>query len=203
MDSESFVTMMNLDLIDKPEPVLSWPEVTEAQVAARHVEVPDAVWGVMRRVVVSLADSGIFVSPRRLRAAGGVVRASAWLDERSEATPTDLLVLKDMLWVLPEQAGPVAMVIDRELKTSISPAALLLRDLRKMRKQVVEGLPERERLALAEELGSKVLRARTEVDTLERREVTSATKACQRMIAEIESLMLHRLFRSDPAAAAG
>lgn len=201
MDAGSFMQMMRMELTDKPEPVLSWAEVLEAQVAARRVAVPDRVLSLVHQIKIHLSDMGIFVSPRRLVAARRVVQASAWLDERDEAIPTDLLCLQDIMWVTPDQAGPVASAVNRFLKTSISPAALLLRDLRKLKQQVVEGLPEPERLALAEELGEKLNRARTTLDTLERRETSGATKACSRMLEEIDDLVLRRLFRSDPAAA--
>jgi MoxR-like ATPase len=201
MDAGSFMQMMRVDLVDKPDAVLSWSEVLEAQVAARRVVIPDEVLGLMHQIRLHLTDTGIYSSPRRMVAAGRVVQASAWLDERDEAIPTDLLCLGDIMWVTPDQAGPVAQTVNRFLKTSISPAALLLRDLRKMRGEIVDGLPERERLALAEEMGEKLRRARTTLETLERRERTGATKACGRLLDELDDLVLRRLFRSDPSAA--
>jgi hypothetical protein len=130
-----------------------------------------------------------------------VVRASAWLDGRAGATSTDLLVLKDILWLFPDQVVTVRQLVDKELEKSISPTVLLLRELRRLRGQVTLGLPKHERLALAEELGEKLREAKIELDALERRGRSTTTAQCRRVIEETEELILVRLFQSNPEEA--
>lgn len=196
LDASSFARMMRSELADKPEPVLSWSEVTEAQVAARRIEVPDAVLDVAFRIRRHLADLGMFASPRRFKAAFGVVQASAWLDARDEATPTDLMCLKDMLWVLPDQAVMVAQAVDHELERTVSPVVLLEREVRRLRAQIQSGLPDASRLALAEELGLKLQRATEELVTIERHKSGPATLRCRRLIEDTNRDVL-TLFRSS------
>jgi MoxR-like ATPase len=200
LDAGDFVAMLRTELEDKPAPVLSWSEITEAQVAARRVEVPDVVgqtvYGIRRRLI----DVGIFPSPRRFHAAMGVVRAAAWLDGRDVAESTDLLVLKDILWLFPEQAVTVAQLVDRELRNSLSPTVLLLKELRRLKGQIVDGLPDARRLDLAEELGVKLSRMSIEMDVLARVGSSSTLAQCRRVFDEVNELILVRLLHSDPAA---
>ncbi len=201
LDAQDFIRMLSGELEDKPEPVLSWSEVIEAQVAARSVVVPDAVLGTVYKLRRRLEDTEIRPSPRRFHAAMGVVRASAWLDGRDEATATDLLVLKDILWLFPNQALTVAQLVDRELRNAISPAVLLLREVRKLRSEITDGLDRAQRLALAEEMGSKLAQVSTELGVLERHERSNTTAACRRVLEEAQELVLTRLLGSDPTAA--
>jgi MoxR-like ATPase len=201
MDAGDFVRMLQTPIMEIPVPVLTWSEVTLAQLAAARVVVPDAVaqtvYGIRRRLV----EVGIRPSPRRFRAAMGVVRASAWLDGRETAESTDLLVLKDILWLFPDQALTVAQLVNRELRNCLSPSVLLLREFQRLKGQVAEGLPMAQRHALAEELGTKLTRMATELDVLERRGRTNTTAQCRRVLGEINDLILLRLLDTDPAAA--
>jgi MoxR-like ATPase len=201
MDAGDFKRMLTSAPSEKPEPVLSWADVTEAQVTARAVVLPEPVLGVVYRISRKMKDVGIHPSPRRYRMAMDVVRASAWLDGRAGATSTDLLVLKDILWLFPDQVVTVRQLVDKELEKSISPTVLLLRELRRLRGQVTLGLPKHERLALAEELGEKLREAKIELDALERRGRSTTTAQCRRVIEETEELILVRLFQSNPEEA--
>lgn len=201
MDAGDFVQMLQTSMEECPAPVLTWAEVSRAQLEAQRVVVPDAVaqtvYGIRRR----LAEVNIHPSPRRFRAGMGVVRASAWLDGREVAEPTDLLVMKDILWLFPDQALTVTQLVNRELRNSLSPSVLLLRELRRLKGQIVDGLPAPQRHALAEELGVKLARMATELDVLERRGRTSTTTQCRRVLDEANDLILLRLLDTDPAAA--
>lgn len=196
LDGPGFIRVMRSELDDKPEPVLSWAEVLEAQVAVRRVNVPDEALEVALRIGRHLRDLGMYASPRRFKAAYRIIQASAWLDGRDEAAPTDLLCLKDMLWVLPDQVSTVANIVDQELERSISPVVLLERDVRKLRATINPALPDTERLALAEELGRKLQRATEELRVLERRRTdTTATLRCRRLIEATNEDIL-TLFRT-------
>jgi MoxR-like ATPase len=202
MDAGDFVRMLQSELAEAPEPMLTWADVEEAQAEARKVVVPDAVFGVVHRIRARLIEVSVHVSPRRFKAAMTVVRASAWLDGREEATPTDLLALKDILWLFPDQVTTVGQLVERELRNSVSPVALLLREVRKLKSQVnAAGLDESGRHALAEEIGSKLTSARVELEALERRETSSTSAMCRRLLAETDTLVLTELFRSHPEAA--
>lgn len=202
LDAGDFVRMLQSEFVESPEPVLAWADVEQAQAQARKVTVPEEVLGIVHRIRGRLSDVGVHVSLRRFKAAMTVVRASAWLDGRGEATPTDLLALKDILWLFPDQATTVAQLVDRELRNSVSPVALLLRDIRKLKSQVnATGLDESARHALAEEIGSKLSAARVELDALERRGTSSTSSTCRRLLAETDTLVLTELFRSNPEGA--
>jgi MoxR-like ATPase len=194
LDKAGFVQMLGLVRVDKPEPVLSWAEVLEAQHEAARIPVPESVlehaWGIHKE----LGRKHIVVSPRRMVEAMGVVRASAWLDGRSQVEATDLAVLSDILWPFPEQVPEVRNTVEAALEHSMSPAVKLLRDVRRIRAQIVPGLPDAERMALAQELGGKVDRATTELDVLERRRRTETTRQVRKLLALIRNDIAATLF---------
>lgn len=203
MDAGAFVRMLQVEMVENPTPLLVWSEVESAQAEAAKVVIPEKVLGTVQRIDRRIGELRIQVSPRRYRAAMGVVRAAAWLDGRDEATATDLLVLKDILWLFPDQAVSVGQLVDVELRDAISPVALLLRDVRRLRVQVDQAVDvdvAKQRLALAEELGPKLAAARTELEVLERRSRSSTTDAVRRLLDDTDRLVLKRLFRSDPEA---
>lgn len=200
LDETDFVTMLGLELPDRPAPVLSWAQVRQAQVEAAAVEVSERVRSSMFAIHKELGRVGIVPSPRRMRAAVGVVRASAWLDGRAEAEATDLMVLSDILWIHRDQIVTVRQLVERELQHAVSPAVLLDREIRKVRAQIVDGLPTEERMGLAEELGTKLASAERELAVLERASSSAATARCRRTLNATKQDVLSRLFGTDAEA---
>jgi MoxR-like ATPase len=198
-EAKSFAAMLRLDLDDKPEPVLSWVEVLQAQAEAAAVELPEMVTKVVWELRRELAKKKVHPSDRRFVEGMGVVRAAAWLDGRQEATPGDLTCLSDVLWQFPEEVTLVRQVVNRVLDSHIDPATRLLHDVRAIKAQVRDGLPERERLELAEELGGKVRAARRELETLERAGKTFGTERVRGLLADLADEILEKLFDGDVA----
>jgi hypothetical protein len=75
------------------------------------VVIPDDVLMKIWDIKQQLRALGIVPSDRRWAWSAGVVKACAWLDERSVATADDLVALRHTLWLMPEQIESVNNII--------------------------------------------------------------------------------------------
>lgn len=167
-DPAMFTSMLLADRADKPAPVLSWVEVTQAQVEAARVVLPEKVAVAVFEIRRGLAAENIEPSDRRFVEAMRVARAAAWLAGRNQVTVGDLAVLSDVLWQFPDEVGTVQTVVSTVLDAHVDASVRLLRDVHAIRGQIQVGLGDEDRRRLAEELGGKVRRARTELRALTR-----------------------------------
>lgn len=196
-DPDAFVRMLRATPTDKPEPILSWAEVREAQVEAAGVELPEDVAKVAYELRRELATKKVTPSDRRFVHAMGVARAAAWLDGRDTAETSDLSCLADILWQFPDQVTVVRQVTNRILDAHIDPAVRLLHDLRAIRSQIRDDLTGRARSTLAEELGGKFRAVMREIETLERPGLTFSTTRARSLAEEVGDEIVTRLFGGD------
>lgn len=194
---DAFTKMLLSPMADKPEAVLTWDEVRQAQGEAAAVVVPAGVVAVAFELRRELARQSIAPSDRRFVEAMGVVRASAWLDGRSEATTSDLACLADILWQFPDQVPLVRQKVRLTLESHIDPTTALRLDVESIRAQIRPDLPDRERRLLAEDLGGKIRRARTEMTTLSR--AGCDTERVGGLLREVAAQVLEVLFDGDQA----
>jgi MoxR-like ATPase len=154
-DTGGFVAMLQLDPDPKPEKLLSWADVLQAQQEAARLPIRPAVFDATARIRAELADRGLFPTDRRFRKAMDVVRAQAWLDGSPAAEPEHLACLSDILWDRPEQIATVATAVDEVVEPMIRELDALLRDLEQLKSQVNPHLPDPERKVLANEMFDK------------------------------------------------
>lgn len=191
---DAFVRMLQATPADKPEPVLSWAEVRQAQTEAAAVTVGEDVAKVVYELRRELAGKKVTPSDRRFVHAMGVVRAAAWLEGRDTAEIFDLSCLTDILWQFPEQITVVRQVTNRVLDSHIDPAVRLLNDLRALRSQIRDDLAGRARTDLAEELGGKHRALLREIETFEREALTFSTQRARSLAEEVGDEIVTRLF---------
>lgn len=177
-----FIEMLELDVPDHPEAILTWGDVLKAQAEARAVTLPFKVLKAVAEIRKVLADKDIEPSDRRFRQAMGVVRAAAWRDGSVEAEPAHLLCLADICWDHPDQIPEVMAAVTEVLEPLISEADRLLRKVLAIRGQIRPSLEEIERMRLANELHDKVKKANRELGVL-RRGVRGA-----RQVAKLEEV---------------
>lgn len=96
---------------DKPDPILTWEQVLEAQRQVRDVQVtPDTV-DAMIEIVGLLDRAGMRPTNRRFRWCFDIVRAFAWRAGADKTDPTHLEPLVDALWEDPEQRRDVEKIV--------------------------------------------------------------------------------------------
>lgn len=100
------------------EPVMA-TTLTLAELDTAHEQVKQMrftrpAYDAMHEIVKDLRDKeGINAGPRRLKQSVQAVQACAYLNQASEVEPEHLEVLKDILWIAPEQAEKAAKVVAR------------------------------------------------------------------------------------------
>lgn len=86
-------------------------ELKQMQAEVRQVSISDTINEIMDNIVLSLREKNIPVSDRTYFNYSSVLQAEAWLHGRSAVSREDLRVLKNYLWVRPEEIPLVVQVI--------------------------------------------------------------------------------------------
>lgn len=116
-EDENFIAMLATSALPVPNPTtVTLPEIEEADEIIRTITIPRDVLAAIAKLRRDLdEDKSIVPSDRRWDQGKRIVRASAWLNGRTEATTEDLAVLRFMMWDLPQEKD----VVER-MTTSVS-----------------------------------------------------------------------------------
>jgi MoxR-like ATPase len=114
-------TMLTLDALSK------------AQAEARRLKVPDSIYRVLADLRRELGRAQLVSSDRRYRQAIDLLRAHAYLKERSEVTEEDVFFLEHALWHAPNEQPEVRATIHRLLRGYVDEAKALLYQTRELR----------------------------------------------------------------------
>jgi MoxR-like ATPase len=108
----NFLAMMRGEhLTVTPPTPLTKAELLQAIAECEKVTIPDDVLMKVWDIKQQLRAAGIVPSDRRWAWSAGIVKAAAWLDDRSVAMADDLVVLRHTMWLLPEQIDTVNNII--------------------------------------------------------------------------------------------
>ena len=112
------------------KPVMAKPEVDSALKIKKHeldewriqiyaVQLPDAVLAVFdeikQRLALNLDELDIYVSDRRWQRVAYLVKAAAFLDQRSQVALNDLFILQHCLWTQPEEIELIAQIVEESI----------------------------------------------------------------------------------------
>lgn len=113
-EDANFFSMLKSDTlyIAEPDP-LSLMELTQLQMLADMVDVPDDVLNTLVQIRSELRVEGIRPSDRRFRQSLSIIKAKAALDGRSSAQVQDLAILKHGLWETIEQKDKVVDIVNQ------------------------------------------------------------------------------------------
>ncbi len=92
-------------------PQLSLSDLETCQREAGDVAVPDVVIDGLIKIKQATEEAGFRSSDRRWRQLIGLVKASAYLDGRDEATLEDSEILADSIWTDPKDRSAVAAIV--------------------------------------------------------------------------------------------
>lgn len=127
--------VLDLELDDNPNLILSWAQVLEAQQHVRDVVFTDECKDALHAIALKLAQAGISATPRRLRQIQSISKAAAFLDGE---TKTDLPHLEPLVHCLWNEDGQMTTV-EKVVLDVTSPAS---EDLLKV-SDAVAGLADR------------------------------------------------------------
>lgn len=161
--------MLLLEHDPTPPPMLTWAEVTAAQMEAAAIPVTDEAVDAIIDIREKLAEIGVEPSDRRLRESLAITRAQAWLAGDDKVQPIHCEPLVHMFWEQPDQAREV----ERSLLSVVSPGHKAVLDLSDgiaaLAEAVASTITEPEgdtRIRQGNELIDKMKKARQEVDAM-------------------------------------
>lgn len=93
-------------------PTMSLSELEHLQEHSEMVALPDDVLQTLATIRRKLRDEGIQASDRRFKQSLSLLRAKAMLEQRMDVKITDLVLLKNALWVSPDQKETVRQVVE-------------------------------------------------------------------------------------------
>lgn len=109
-ESQSFISLLKgSNSVQVPTITLS--ELQLAQLEVDQIQIPDNVIETLAELRQALKDEGIRPSDRRFVQSLSLLRAKAYLEGRNTVILRDLEILKNCLWVKPEQKDIVAEIV--------------------------------------------------------------------------------------------
>lgn len=112
-EDSDFFTMLKSDTqyIEPPTPI-TLDELSNLQMLADMVDIPDEILNTLIKIRSELKTEGIRPSDRRFRQALSLLKAKAALDSRSVVKISDLEILRNSLWEIPNQKVKVMDIVD-------------------------------------------------------------------------------------------
>lgn len=105
-------------------PQMSLEELAQEQFFVDMVNIPDAVFGALVEIRKELRDEGIQPSDRRFKQSLKLIQATAYMNGRSDATVSDLIILKQSLWVSPDDQQKTEDIINQNALDRITQTLL-------------------------------------------------------------------------------
>lgn len=99
--------------VHSPSATISLSELEAMQEDVRRICVPDSVNELMDDVLCELRSKGIHISDRKYFNYAPIAQAKAWLEGRDSVEPTDLTVLCNYLWTVPEERTIIRSTLER------------------------------------------------------------------------------------------
>jgi MoxR-like ATPase len=121
-------------MLQAPDPVppTAGLDLEQEQAACARVVVPSSVVECLRRIANAVRAAGYVASDRRYKRAVKLIKASAYLDGRTEAEPEDLEILEHVLWREPKERAGIARIIQEHASPSGAVATERLDEAREL-----------------------------------------------------------------------
>ena len=110
-----FLKMLTSGIEDAGEGAITHAELDKCRAEAADVKMPSNILKTISRIRKELGKKGITPSDRRYKQSVALLKARAYLDERSEVTEDDLRLLENILWREPGEKAEIQSVIHQSL----------------------------------------------------------------------------------------
>lgn len=206
MESSNWVAMLSGTITDAVNTV-EWVDLKQViDLDVPTVKVPTDVLQMLVVLKEAMRNKEITVSDRRWKQSIGLLRASAFLAGRTEATVDDIQVLRHSLWETPEQIS----VVERLTLAVSNPTAEKALSQLELAEEIAQevrdskGLAHTTRAALATQLNGRLLVIKRELESIRNKAVadgastTKVQEVTERVIS-IEQSVAFDLLEIDPA----
>lgn len=109
-DNRAFIALLkgenNVEI-----PTMTLSELEDYQKKVEKIKIPDKVVNTLGEIRQALFDEGIRPSDRRFYQSLSLLKAKAFIENRTEVVLRDLYILKNTLWVKPEQRYIVSDIV--------------------------------------------------------------------------------------------
>lgn len=96
--ASEFIAMLNLELPDDTEKIVTLDDIAQAQTEIEKITIPEEVFLALLKLKADLLDENIFVTDRRWREAIRAIKCETWYNGRNITIKDDTRPLKHMLW---------------------------------------------------------------------------------------------------------
>jgi MoxR-like ATPase len=110
-----FLKMLNIGNEPTEEGVITREELDTCRAEAAAVKLPSSILKTISRIRRELGKKGITPSDRRYKQSVSLLKARAYLEERSEVSEDDLRFLENILWREPGEKAEIQSVIHQAL----------------------------------------------------------------------------------------
>lgn len=110
-ENQNFMNMLKGNGKDIEIPSISLNELYEYQFIVDMVNIPEDVYHVLAEIRRSLQDEGIRPSDRRFKQSLSLLKAKAFLENRSEVVVNDIMILTNSLWETIDQKELVVQIV--------------------------------------------------------------------------------------------
>lgn len=124
-DDTSFMSMLK-PAVKTAGTTITLPELQKMQAEVAAVTIPDDIFQTLSSIRNILGKENIIASDRRFKQSLDLIRASAYLNGRTEATIEDLSILQHVLWTQPAEQKTVRKTVINLINPTISKAQELL-----------------------------------------------------------------------------
>lgn len=205
----NFIHMLKNQVAGTPTKILTLAEVRAAQVEVAQVDIPNDVFEAVNTLRMNLRKEGVEPTDRRFAECLKVIRATAWLNDRSVADIDDMRLLKHVLWTSMEEQTVVEKAV-LELANPLDKEAMeLLEQVEKLATELDEVVQDADNKQVRNkkgiELHGKIEKAKTELETLQSRSAKSGRKSevlgeLQTRIMSITETLLKEIFHIERPA---
>ncbi len=205
----NFITMLQTNVEDEVDPVLSWDEISRAIKEVKAIGFDPKVHDLMAEIRRDLFKKEIQPSDRRFKQSLRILQGEAWLDGCDVVAPEHLGVLVNVLWDQPTQQHEVQTVVLEHANPLEKELLTILSDIGQVNNTVQKALSatdDDEKQAIGMEAHQKIVKLAQELQKLKkqasqsRRQQGHFTKAND-ALHTISEILLDDVFQANDKAA--
>lgn len=168
-------------------PTITLEELHQYQQEVQEVKIPERVIATLTEIRQALKDEGIRPSDRRFVQSLNVLKAKAFIEERTEINLKDISLLKNSLWVKPEQKDTVSEIV---YEFSVDQNEQIFEQRTKETKDLIQLLKDENRKVTEQlEIVNKLKVIKEDIDKLQLDDKTQKEKLINEISNEINNFV--------------
>lgn len=166
-DENKFIDMLKGNSQATQIPSMTIEELINAQFMAEMVTIPENVYMTLAEIRMYLQNEGIRPSDRRFKQSLSLLKAKAFIEERSEVVVGDILLLKNALWETIEQKDLTVQIVT---ENALDRVTLQLQQFEKEIAELIKVVNEAQDTDTKIETRKKLITIKKEIEEIKKRE---------------------------------